>query len=1166
MKKSLRLILPLLCALFFLDAQASLQQPVQVTAVMIPPYGNYLSDYYAGTEERMSVTLLNRDVMQPEIRVKLRLTIRTSSGATLTTRPEAYFPPIALESNVPRRLMMTDLAPYFSRGSLSNANALANETLPEGFCQFTIEAVEYYTGRTVSGKTTAVAFLQLLKPAKLISPTNKENVLFQEPLNLTFRWQPVTSSGYGAPEYEFTLKEIDDKQANVEAAFLYARTVYQTTTKNTLLPYTADLPMLENGKRYAWQVKASLPTETKNRFQNNGLSEVWLFDLREDCKPPIGLTAEPTHDMMLLKWQPAQGAANYNIQYRREDFDSNVWHDKPADAANSLINDIAKGHSYVFRVGSVCEDGNVVYSTEKTAFMPLQDEEQIKNCGKEPDIDLSNREPKEYLGIGDVFYCADYPVTITEVTGGNGLFSGKGYAPFPLFGALPVNVTFSNVSINADSRMTEGSVAAVRDEGNSLMSNLDRLTEGGTQKLAQGIIKPDIIVDYAIPPTATLTYDSIADTYTIEDENHTPLGDLRMPRNEQGEPVFPVIVKDADENIYRIEETKDENGTKKGGFTFTPLGRQIDPTDFGGIRKDVCDWDYGVVVFTESPNTKYALDGALPYYDNCAIIRCHADAQKENGGRLYNAYASVNNVEICSKWKFMAAGETDEVLAAIDIRNDGLEPGKVLFANAQGVIFPSVYDAKKKTYTVTLTGTEAGTAMTVYALYKAKDGYKSLGYMHVDTRAKMPQQSVVIVNATGKALKEDIAQTLNEIYGKVGVTWNVQEISDFSYPKEELSQVFDGKSSLISQYNDAQKAVIAAFEDYLGDRYDSRTSYVFLFASGESKNRDVAGFMPRGRQYCFIDTKEAGDLGATIAHELGHGRFNLKHPFDDCYGRAAKDSRGTTPLLMDYTDGTSIPKWQWSEIYQPALIGAVFEREERGEISVSDIYIKAVEAKDFVINKTRPIVDEATEHVVATTDEVAIESLLKVANYIDPNVSTYSESTKQEIFDNDANKTVAILLYEFATGTGEENRIFTSLKENSFARKFIEGRILKEVYNDFYYQIEKNKCSYDKFKNSEITISLEFSPDNTKTFLESIQKHIDSNLSQFFIGGAIARIRATEEPNWVIVEVINNTSRKSLMFHIANNYEREKGKIVPLSTIGQRIIFKMKIDTNKFYK
>ncbi|MDD6357782.1 MAG: hypothetical protein PUG15_06790 [Bacteroidales bacterium] len=63
-----------------------------------------------------------------------------------------------------------------------------------------------------------------------------------------------------------------------------------------------------------------------------------------------------------------------------------------------------------------------------------------------------------------------------------------------------------------------------------------------------------------------------------------------------------------------------------------------------------------------------------------------------------------------------------------------------------------------------------------------------------------------------------------------------------------------------------------------------------------------------------------------------HTQISLKHPFDDCYGRAAKDSRGTTPLLMDYAGGTHIAKWQWSEIYQPALIGAVFEREERGEM------------------------------------------------------------------------------------------------------------------------------------------------------------------------------------------------------------------------------------------
>lgn len=69
-----------------------------------------------------------------------------------------------------------------------------------------------------------------------------------------------------------------------------------------------------------------------------------------------------------------------------------------------------------------------------------------------------------------------------------------------------------------------------------------------------------------------------------------------------------------------------------------------------------------------------------------------------------------------------------------------------------------------------------------------------------------------------------------------------------------------------------------------------------------------------------------------------HTQISLKHPFDDCYGRAAKDSRGTTPLLMDYAGGTRIAKWQWSEIYQPALIGAVFEREEKGEWTTDGHY------------------------------------------------------------------------------------------------------------------------------------------------------------------------------------------------------------------------------------
>lgn len=97
-------------------------------------------------------------------------------------------------------------------------------------------------------------------------------------------------------------------------------------------------------------------------------------------------------------------------------------------------------------------------------------------------------------------------------------------------------------------------------------------------------------------------------------------------------------------------------------------------------------------------------------------------------------------------------------------------------------------------------------------------------------------------------------------------------------------------------------------------------------------------------------------------------------------------------------------------------------------------------------------------------------------------------------------------------------------------------------------------------------MALEFSPDQTSSFIESAQKHIDSNLPQFFIGGANVKIIATKDKEWVLVEIENRTSRKSLMLHIGSNYERINGIKTPLSTIKQRLIFKMRIDTNKFYK
>jgi hypothetical protein len=71
--------------------------------------------------------------------------------------------------------------------------------------------------------------------------------------------------------------------------------------------------------------------------------------------------------------------------------------------------------------------------------------------------------------------------------------------------------------------------------------------------------------------------------------------------------------------------------------------------------------------------------------------------------------------------------------------------------------------------------------------------------------------------------------------------------------------------------------------------------------------------------------ENGNDLYIGVAHELGHGMFQLKHPFDNDY----KIPAYSTSNLMDYTaDVTHIAKWQWDLIHDPGVILRIFERDK----------------------------------------------------------------------------------------------------------------------------------------------------------------------------------------------------------------------------------------------
>jgi len=80
--------------------------PVQVNAALLPPYSLYLADFCNAEREKIIFTLINRDLMQGDINVKLHLTVRTG-GITMETKDYNTLPVFTLQAGVPVKIDQT---------------------------------------------------------------------------------------------------------------------------------------------------------------------------------------------------------------------------------------------------------------------------------------------------------------------------------------------------------------------------------------------------------------------------------------------------------------------------------------------------------------------------------------------------------------------------------------------------------------------------------------------------------------------------------------------------------------------------------------------------------------------------------------------------------------------------------------------------------------------------------------------------------------------------------------------------------------------------------------------------------------------------------------------------------------------------------------------------
>jgi hypothetical protein len=266
------------------------------------------------------------------------------------------------------------------------------------------------------------------------------------------------------------------------------------------------------------------------------------------------------------------------------------------------------------------------------------------------------------------------------------------------------------------------------------------------------------------------------------------------------------------------------------------------------------------------------------------------------------------------------------------LEGTGIDLSKIRYELGGQPITPLPNASTPGSHLLQLTGLNDGEE-GLLALYSPADPSgkdQVLGKLNVVTY-KETSKKLVVVPVNGNAYKGSagsLAAKLNAIYGQAVVHWDVSVAAGITV--SNISLFDDGESGLLTNYTPDMKKVISAYKDRMSDD----TYYIFL-VSNPKNNASLLGYMPRSKPAGFVfannhSTEDA--LVHTMAHELGHGAFNLQHTFsDDSKGGKYRIPEGDTDNLMDYTInfGTRLYKHQWDKIrYNDIVIGMLEDDEE----------------------------------------------------------------------------------------------------------------------------------------------------------------------------------------------------------------------------------------------
>lgn len=910
------------CVLFMSSYYGFSQQyPVQVTTTLAPPYSLYLSDYTAIGSNNLQVLVNLLELDRPNLQIKFRITIE-GAGITLRTSP-AFMPrPLNIQGGVPELFTGADLTSYFNPDHLdftgiTRAAFKRSGQLPEGFYTFTLEVLEYNRNVRISNQSISYAWIVLNDPPLLNTPFNGDKLIATDPQNIMFSWTPrhmASPNAAFSTEYEFRFVEMYPGQTNPDIAIRSSNSIYTTTTNLTSLNYGIIEPTLMPGKRYAFRVRA-YDTSGRDLFKNDGYSETYVFQYGDACGTFEGIAARTLDPQRArISWEPEQHHTGGVINYRKKGKEE--WFTQDVNGSYGIVAQLAGQTTYEYQLTPQC--GTIL--GEKSPMMTFTTPEVDESgfvCGAPiPEFNGSDIPLMKPLLPLDVIQVGDWTVNLLNVSAnGDGTYGGAGYAAVPNFNLANVRVVFDRILVNEDYQVVAGDIKTVYSEDSRFVLDIKKKEE-----------EPEVVEVPEDDSNPDLTEDMVADILTVNIE-----GDI-------GEVIFSGgLLEVYDEAGNLIEDTD---------LDLPPEGEELTIMDSNGDTW-VVDSEGGVreVQGDESSTPEYSEVDFIVHFKATEESSYGFDAFDPDIPQLRHFYQNVltiNDEEYVPAWKSVPVGMPDQVIA---VANENEFPENMKFRSSTLDLEPMAGQQDNEKH-LSVIGKAHGDIDVIEAYQKIEDEENVAGRINVVSYEKI-YKTLEVVPVNGASIEDIdiIGDRINRIFQQAAVEWKVEAAEPFMVDPKLLENFDEGESGMLASFPDKMQQFNREFKR--SRPVDKETYYIFVINEGSAS---LSGFMPFKRQFGYVFTKNTTYTNKTIAHELAHGAFRLRHTFSSAYGIPQR----STDNLMDYNgDHDKLKKFQWDLIHDPENLVGWFEDDE--ESALEGLY-----EYNYVISDDETLIREKT--------------------------------------------------------------------------------------------------------------------------------------------------------------------------------------------------------------